>query len=881
WVKEVLAWKVSLDKLPTRLNLSLCGIEIPSISCPICCIAGESCSHLLFSCIMARLLISKVARWWELDIPDLLSYEDWLDWFNSLRLPKGVKDILEGRNGCLDTNRLREMSDELSKGVLNDNAGTDGTCDSEPIEVNTSQKTYANMVKYDELPKNLNYITTLITDSGNEVVIFDEALVRYNIRRMWGKLGIYEIDIHKSGQYVFKFGDCDGLNAILEKRHWIVKNKPLLDTKWNVKMGMEKLKPKCLLVWVKMVNVPLEAWTVEGISAIASSLGKPMLMDTNTTTMCHQGIGNFEFARVLVEMVAEKDFKKEIMIQYMDKNNNVKGNKSVKVIYDWKHPVCAHCKVFGHETKQCSKGGASNKVKDDPKPVVFKVGKEDQNNEKHEENGRKRKRQVNASGQIKEDVGSKAHNNNCNVKGKGVKEIRSFTNKFSILNSLPEDNDQEIRIPKGRMIVDKKNGKVIDKKKIMKNYRWRRWKTFVLLLKELKISWKQIRVLPNEDFIKSYPQAHAKFLSYIISDHSPAIICVPFIVKKKVRSFRFSNYITVKQEFIPIVKEKWEQNVHGVGYFKGGRGLRQGDPISPYLFTLIMEVFSLIMKREIDKEPMFQYHFGCKSLKVSHVCFVDDLVVMCHGDTTSVGVIKRALDEFSACYGLQPNHSKIRYLGVPLIAKRLGMLQLIAAVLKSIHVYWASVFLLPASVIKDINRLLKYFLWSKSESVKGKAKVAWSSICKPKDQGGFGLRNLKVWNHALLAKHVWNIAIKKDSLWCITYRDLYDGRLASSLTVNEMITNGEWMWPLEWHQKFPLITSLTVPSINADVEDKIVWQTNGGVTTNFIVSIANQDLNIQSPVVPWRNLVWLYNEKYLVSWSSPGVTVPILATLFP
>ncbi|GKE00918.1 RNA-directed DNA polymerase, eukaryota, partial [Tanacetum coccineum] len=102
WVKEVpikiniLAWKVSLDKLPTRLNLSLRGIEISSISCPICCTAGESCSHLLFSCIMARLLISKVARWWELDIPNLLSYEDWLSWFNSLRLPKGVKDILEG-----------------------------------------------------------------------------------------------------------------------------------------------------------------------------------------------------------------------------------------------------------------------------------------------------------------------------------------------------------------------------------------------------------------------------------------------------------------------------------------------------------------------------------------------------------------------------------------------------------------------------------------------------------------------------------------------------------------------------------------------------------------------------------------------------------------
>ncbi|GJR70305.1 RNA-directed DNA polymerase, eukaryota [Tanacetum coccineum] len=101
WVKEIpikiniLAWKVSLDKLPTRLNLSLRGIEIPTISCPICSSAGESCSHLLFSCNMARILINKVARWWELDIPDLLSYEEWLDWFKVLRLPKGIKDILE------------------------------------------------------------------------------------------------------------------------------------------------------------------------------------------------------------------------------------------------------------------------------------------------------------------------------------------------------------------------------------------------------------------------------------------------------------------------------------------------------------------------------------------------------------------------------------------------------------------------------------------------------------------------------------------------------------------------------------------------------------------------------------------------------------------
>ncbi|GJS22452.1 RNA-directed DNA polymerase, eukaryota [Tanacetum coccineum] len=102
WVKvvpikiNIFAWKVCLDKLPTRLNLSLCGIDIPSIICPICSLAGESCSHLLFSCSMARLLWRKVARWWDFDIPEFSSYEDWIAWFNSIQISKVVKDVLEG-----------------------------------------------------------------------------------------------------------------------------------------------------------------------------------------------------------------------------------------------------------------------------------------------------------------------------------------------------------------------------------------------------------------------------------------------------------------------------------------------------------------------------------------------------------------------------------------------------------------------------------------------------------------------------------------------------------------------------------------------------------------------------------------------------------------
>ncbi|GJR83314.1 RNA-directed DNA polymerase, eukaryota [Tanacetum coccineum] len=102
WIKvvpikiNIFAWKVCLDKLPTRLNLSLRRVEIPFVLYPLCSIALESFSHLLFSCHLARQLMFKVARWWELEHYDLNSYEDWLNWFNNIRLSKRYKEILEG-----------------------------------------------------------------------------------------------------------------------------------------------------------------------------------------------------------------------------------------------------------------------------------------------------------------------------------------------------------------------------------------------------------------------------------------------------------------------------------------------------------------------------------------------------------------------------------------------------------------------------------------------------------------------------------------------------------------------------------------------------------------------------------------------------------------
>nr|GFB78172.1 RNA-directed DNA polymerase, eukaryota, reverse transcriptase zinc-binding domain protein [Tanacetum cinerariifolium] len=70
--------------------------------------------------------------------------------------------------------------------------------------------------------------------------------------------------------------------------------------------------------------------------------------------------------------------------------------------------------------------------------------------------------------------------------------------------------------------------------------------------------------------------------------------------------------------------------------------VKWGDPLSPYLFTLIMEVLNLVLRREIKNNPSFRYHWLCKEVKLTHLCFTDDLLLFCNGDSKSVSVMKKA-----------------------------------------------------------------------------------------------------------------------------------------------------------------------------------------------------------------------------------------------
>ncbi|GJY51321.1 hypothetical protein Tco_0442168, partial [Tanacetum coccineum] len=104
------AWKVCLDKLPNRLNLSLRG-------------AVESTSHTFLSCHLARQIWSKITRWWDMDATAFTCYDDWLIWLGNIRFPKHLKTLLEGVRNVLtysDPSILGDkwLDDEALKSIL-------------------------------------------------------------------------------------------------------------------------------------------------------------------------------------------------------------------------------------------------------------------------------------------------------------------------------------------------------------------------------------------------------------------------------------------------------------------------------------------------------------------------------------------------------------------------------------------------------------------------------------------------------------------------------------------------------------------------------------------------------------------------------------------
>ncbi|GJW90740.1 putative RNA-directed DNA polymerase [Tanacetum coccineum] len=308
------------------------------------------------------------------------------------------------------------------------------------------------------------------------------------------------------------------------------------------------------------------------------------------------------------------------------------------------------------------------------------------------------------------------------------------------------------------------------------------------------------------------------------------------------------------------------------GFFKGKRGLRQGDPLSPYLFTLVMEVLTLILQRRVRVSDSFRYHKHCEELKIINMCFADDLFLFARGDVNSAKVILDSLNEFKHVSGLVPsipksmaffcnvlNHVKLdcKILGEK-AQNRIGdwknkslsfagRLQLCTSVLSSMKVYWASVLAIPKGIISDIQQITRGFLWCNGYYKRGKAKVSWEIICLPKREGELGLRSLEIFNRALMTTHIWNILTNKESLWVswihmykLRGRSLWEVQPKSTMSWGwpDLLIHRVWNWPTTWITKAPILESILALDLDSARHDFMQWCDANGNKMGFSVKCA-------------------------------------------
>lgn len=103
---------------------------------------------------------------------------------------------------------------------------------------------------------------------------------------LWNEHGLCDIFINDDDVFFFKFDNDVGMNYVLQKGIWKIKGIPLFLRKWDADVFIEKPSHDRVPVWFNIFGIPLQLFNKDGLSLIASKLGKPLEVDSYTSTMC-------------------------------------------------------------------------------------------------------------------------------------------------------------------------------------------------------------------------------------------------------------------------------------------------------------------------------------------------------------------------------------------------------------------------------------------------------------------------------------------------------------------------------------------------------------------------------------------------------------------
>ncbi|KAK2370269.1 hypothetical protein QL285_083333 [Trifolium repens] len=238
------------------------------------------------------------------------------------------------------------------------------------------------------------------------------------------------------------------------------------------------------------------------------------------------------------------------------------------------------------------------------------------------------------------------------------------------------------------------------------------------------------------------------------------------------------------------------------------RGLRQGDPLSPYLFIICANVFSGLITQAQQGKRIHGIKIAHGAPEVSHLLFADDSLLFCRANNQEATEVKNIIMNYQEASGqlVNMNKSEIifskhapqstkevigqilpmqqvnqfsRYLGMPThvgrskkqafnyiqdcVWKKLkgwkarhlsfaGRSTLIKVVAQAIPTYVMSCFLLRKELCSHMESMICKFWWGSNNEKRKIHWVKWSKICKNKRNGGLGFREMRAFNEALLAK---------------------------------------------------------------------------------------------------------------------------------
>ncbi|GKA53828.1 hypothetical protein Tco_0747143 [Tanacetum coccineum] len=160
-------------------------------------------------------------------------------------------------------------------------------------------------------------------------------LVENYVKNTWLKFGLKHV-MHKNGFFFFQF---------------------------TTREGMEKVKT--VLVWVKLHHVPVVAYSETELSLITTQLGRPIMLDSYTCSMCLNPWGKSAYARALIEVSTNNELLNSVVIAIPFLDGTGHSLETVDVEYEWTPPRSSTCCIFDHVDDSCPKK---------PKEIITKQG---------------------------------------------------------------------------------------------------------------------------------------------------------------------------------------------------------------------------------------------------------------------------------------------------------------------------------------------------------------------------------------------------------------------------------------------------------------------------------------------------------------------------